>query len=72
MGKNWERIPQLMQSHNLWGLKGKNQSKDECKYIFFVRFSVQFYWTYTRTVDIHTKKDNLQQNENHNLKLTKM
>ena len=21
MGKNWERIPQPMRSHNLWGLK---------------------------------------------------
>ena len=29
MGKNWERIPQPMRSHNLWGLKVKNQSIDE-------------------------------------------
>ena len=28
-GKIWERIPQLMRSHNLWGLKVKNQSIDE-------------------------------------------
>ena len=36
-------------------------------FLFFV--PIQLYWTYTCTVNI--KKDNLQQNENYNLKLTK-
>ena len=29
MGKNWERIPQPMQSYNLWELKINNQSIDK-------------------------------------------
>ena len=64
MGKNWERIPQLMQSHNLWGLKGKINRKMNVNTFFFLfvfqynfieHTHVQLTFTHKKTICNKTK-----------------
>ena len=52
-----------------WNLSAGSWNVNHFLFFFLFFVPIQLYWTYTCTVNI--KKDNVQQNKNYNLKLTK-